>query len=90
VGGEEYEPGKYLTDGRSFGLINDEEFYARMGEFHIRNWRGSATKCAAALRLYAEKYHKLDPGFVKLRGELNELAAVRELQELSETAYRHD
>lgn len=36
------------------------EFYSRMNEFS-NGWRGSASECAAALRLYADKYHPAEP-----------------------------
>jgi hypothetical protein len=41
-------------------------------------WHHNAKVAAEGLREYAEKYHgheKLHPGFVKLRGDLNELEA---------------
>lgn len=56
-------------------------FVGRMDRAVTGYWRRDPFVCAAALRLYAEKYHghekppALHPGFVKLRGDLNELQA---------------
>jgi len=53
--------------------VTAREFYERMDELTVGNWRKDASVCANVLRSYAERYHReLDRAYVAFRRKLSE------------------
>jgi hypothetical protein len=60
--------------GHDDQMHSSSVFYDKMGAL-VSGWKDSAPRCAAALRLYADKYHPADQPTVEV-GSWKELAAI--------------
>jgi hypothetical protein len=57
-------------------VVSAREFYERLDELSLGSWREDSSVCAAAMRLYAERYHRpatLDAAYLSFRRSLEML-----------------
>lgn len=53
--------------------VTAREFYGRMDNLTVGNWREDANVCAEAMRRYAARYHvEIDPAYEAFRRTLND------------------